>query len=834
MQDYPYILGFTAGELSPWLSTRFDLPQHRKGAARIENFLVEPYGGVTRRHGSSYKADCYDQEGNTRFFPFTFSEDDYLLLELYPGGIRFWNQDDWLRTSTGDIYTLETPWTSGEVLRSLRFIQVNDVVFVTSPSIYPSQIKRLDDVYWVYETCSFNPMPKGPQICTNEEVRIYRIGSSDTDYVVDLPDNFPTRIYDSEIQDIEHVVINATVDSAEYYLEDTFDFSPTVVTSILSARDFDIGQVIAIKIPNTTHYQYYTVIRQASFAYIDLDSHPSQFPSYFSPGVAWLPSTGKPLYVPGGWSLQTSGTWDSNWELRRAYPSATDLHADDYRLWDWMRVHQFSQTAYTERQNWAFSNFEKEPSYMILTCLDSKTFSGASPFYFRVEQSTHDVKLRVIGSYNYGQKKLRVRLEDPLVSLPDDFYPRQISFSAFGMINGYPSFCGMHEGRLWLGGTVAQPTTLRASALDDFYNFRLGSDANHALELTLASSKQSRMCWMSTERGLLLGTSDAEWLLVSGDGSGISTTSASFRKESTIGSENKEAHGVENSVFYVQRGGKRLREISYKLEADGYTSTDTSLFAEHLFKAGIKEWAVQRGSSTRVWVLMEDHTVAVLTTNVAQQVTAWQRVSFAGAEVLHIACMVSRSNHDDDVWLVMRRGERVSIECIQDEDIYLDSYIRVVVEGGQLRAAHLAGQEVCYYPEHQADAARSVTLGGDGVISGLEDHEGSSYIIGCRMQSHLETFPVEQGSSYNTVSQQARVKLRLLESGASFRYRASHVERWEKYDPERDHLEYPYTGAIRVTQIPDPGVGQGFAIATDGLHPFNLLSLSIENDFHGR
>ncbi len=836
MQDNPYILGFTAGELSPWLSTRFDLAQYSKGAARIENFLVEPYGGLTRRSGSRFISDMHDSNGVSRFFPFIFSEDDYLLLELYLGGVRFWHHDDWLRDEDNQIYELKTPWDTEKLLRSLRFIQVNDVIYVTSPYIHPSQIKRIDEIEWVYERCQFNPLPKGANLATQGEISIKRLNTFDSEFLVDFPDDYPLSISEKSIEELEYLITTCTAESTDYFLSETLMTNPKVITNLALEPDLPVGQVVAVKMTNIAHHQYYTVIREWTRGSVPQSSLmlPSHYPSFFSPGCAWPLPSGKPYFVPGGWSLQTAGTWNCNWELRRSYDTADGIYGTDYTKWNWHRVHQFSQSSYTDRQNWAFSGFEKEPCHMMLYCLSSYTFNVPSPLYFRIEQSTHDVKFRVIGRYNLSEKKLLVRLEDPMVDVPYSFCPTDVRFSAFGVVNGYPSFAGMHEGRLWLGGTPTQPTTLRASALDDFYNFRLGSDANDALELTLASSQQSRMCWMSTERGLLLGTTDAEWLLTSSDTGGISATSASFRKESTVGSENKEAQGVENSVFYVQRGGKRLREISYKLESDGYTSTDTSLLAEHLFNSGIKEWAVQRGSSTRVWVLMEDGTLAVLTTNGSQQVNAWQRASFKGGEVLHLACLVSRSNHDDDVWLIIKRGENVSIECIQGDDIFLDSHTTCTITEGTLTVPHLAGCEVICYPVGDEDSSMTLALDADGRHPMPDALESTDYVVGIAMSSLVETFPVERSTNYNTVSQQARVKLRLLDSEARFRYKATHVDRWEEYDPERDHLTTPYTGAVRLTQIPESGVGQGFSIATESLRPFNLLSLSIENDFHGR
>lgn len=41
-------LSFTAGELTPWLAGRADLDPVSRGASRLRNFLVSPFGGLRR------------------------------------------------------------------------------------------------------------------------------------------------------------------------------------------------------------------------------------------------------------------------------------------------------------------------------------------------------------------------------------------------------------------------------------------------------------------------------------------------------------------------------------------------------------------------------------------------------------------------------------------------------------------------------------------------------------------------------------------------------------------------------------------------------------------
>ena len=73
MQEYTYITGFTAGELTPWLSSRFDLQAYARGAALLSNFEVQPYGGVRRRCGTQHVSTAAAQNSTAvRLVPFCF------------------------------------------------------------------------------------------------------------------------------------------------------------------------------------------------------------------------------------------------------------------------------------------------------------------------------------------------------------------------------------------------------------------------------------------------------------------------------------------------------------------------------------------------------------------------------------------------------------------------------------------------------------------------------------------------------------------------------------------------------------------------------------------
>ena len=73
-------LSFTAGELTPWLAGRADLDPVSRGASRLRNFLVSPFGGLRRRPGTRLVARAGCTEGGVRLVSFKYSTGVQFML----------------------------------------------------------------------------------------------------------------------------------------------------------------------------------------------------------------------------------------------------------------------------------------------------------------------------------------------------------------------------------------------------------------------------------------------------------------------------------------------------------------------------------------------------------------------------------------------------------------------------------------------------------------------------------------------------------------------------------------------------------------------------------
>ena len=826
MQYTSFTLGFTAGELSPWLAARFDLQAYRRGAARLENLIVQPYGGLRRRRGTHWAAAA---EGTAvRLFPFRFSSADALLLELSPGAMRVYRGGRLVRMADGSD-RVAVPWDTPQMLADLRMTQINDVVYATTPQHPPVLLCRYADDNWTVREMLPDPFPRASYLPQTGGLRLQPSADGLT---AQLKTEDSATPFAPAMSGRELVLVNVPVPARSFFSGETFDTGAVPLPDLSSSVALP-GRCYYVQDSATQYYRFFTCIRLYTADDYCGSKDPADYPTFFFPG-AMRPVNGAPIEVCGDWEIQTTGEWNAHWELMRSYDSLVTM-GNNYRLWSWVRIKDFSQDAFSARQNWALTGCEERPCRLLLVCRSASALTVPACVTLRTLSASRCYTLRIssVQDAHRAQAEVLSYYGDTLRSA----FSRDWSFGAFGPLNGYPRFTCFHQGRLWLGGMDGSPTTLLASAVDDFGNFGVSSQDDAALHLTLSTPDQSRICWLCPARSLLVGSTESEWTLAAADGSAVTASNAVFTRHSSVGSVMLPAVAVENTVFFARSGGKRLREISYKLEADGYTSTDTSLLAEHLFESGIIRWTPLRTDNTYICAVLGDGSLAVLTFDIAQQVVAWQHWTLQGRRVLDLAALPAENGSGEELWLAVQHAETgtVSLERMQQDATYTDGTCTVTPDAeGCAAVPHLAGLQVLVYPEGQPQKAVRAQVGAGGELYLTSAEPGARYSVGAVAEALLQTMPLEQETDFNTVRQFGRAKLRLLGSDPAFSFRVASSADWETYDPEREHLAYPFTGAIRLSLVPAPATAQSLCLRCDGVFDFRLLSLTVDTDYHGR
>lgn len=820
MQEIPIISGFTAGELTPWLNARCDLQAYQRGAAEITNFQILPYGGIQTRPGTSYIGTLGN--GQVRMCPFSYAENDALMLVFHIGHMQVYRDGVVLTNEDGSVYELPTPWTTWEQLEALHFNQVNDAVYACCSTHPPVVLYRYTDTNWRCVQPEFNIAPR--EQYSRQDGTLTAVFENDADEA-GITIEGGSLHFDKSMENSELVLADVCMAGRILFANEVYE------TKAMQAVDLSKNAVgrgtVLYQTDSTANFHYfYRCVRDYSIHDFNGSTSLSDYPHFFQPGIMRLDSDGLPYDVQRDWELTTSGTWNAHWELWRSYD--TPEEEPDFHLWSWTCIKTFSQSDYETRKNWALSGSEARPCRMVLVCrcCSDARYLGAM-VVFKILGGIQEYRFRITSVSD--EKHARGKVMQSFVGRPACINTRDWSFGAMGARNGYPAFSAMFQGRLWLAGMPGLPTTLLGSAVDDFQNFRMGSSDDDALHLSIMGNDQSSIRWICTTRQLLIGTSDGEWVLSSGTGNAITPGAAFLRLQSSVGSEAMPARAVENTVLFVQRGGQRVREIAYRLESDGYSTTDISMLAEHMFTPGVKEWCVQRGTDTQVWVLMNNCSLAVLTVNMEQRVTAWQRVEMTGRTILTMSTLQSRAGKDDEVWFVSRLDNSgvVVLERMCCATPHLDCLVEIEAseEAALPAVPHLDG---CERRVVDIETGAEVSCCG-------EFQPGRRYRVGIPIEARLCTMPMESNLSFNSVRQFSRFKLRMLESDTDFDFRGSVQDAWEQCRAvPGTGISVPYTGSIRLAQMPDAAVGQALCIRYRGHHDFRLLAISQEVDHHGK
>ncbi len=233
----------------------------------------------------------------------------------------------------------------------------------------------------------------------------------------------------------------------------------------------------------------------------------------------------------------------------------------------------------------------------------------------------------------------------------------------FTATNEYPSCGAFFEQRLLL----ALNQTVWGSRSGDYENFQMGSDADHSFSYTIASDKVDAIQWMIAQDYCMLGTIGGVWKLWGGSSEEpITPSSVTAKKQTGFGAMNIEPELVDDIVFFVQRGGRRVRELAYSFEKDGFTATDMSILAEHIAKgtsaltSGIRDLDYQAEPFNILWATRKDGQLIGLVRDKAQQVAGWCRQvtgktdSTTWDEIESVGVITSESE-EDQVWVAVKR-----------------------------------------------------------------------------------------------------------------------------------------------------------------------------------
>ena len=328
----------------------------------------------------------------------------------------------------------------------------------------------------------------------------------------------------------------------------------------------------------------------------------------------------------------------------------------------------------------------------------------------------------------------------------------------------WPSAGAIFQGRLWLGGTPAEPETFWGSKSGDRQNFDTGTGLDdEAIAATM--SQYGPIVWIMGTKKLLIGTLNGEHV-VSSEGGVITPTDFGIDQQSAYGSKRVQPVQVGDQIFYVSRDGTKVRAMQYDWSADNWLSKDLTFFSEHITASGIQGISWAPNPDNLLHCVLNDGTMAWCSYERGENVWGWHRHSTAG-EILDTA-VATVDGFSITITAVIRVTGEVYIEtATHNVQQYMDSW----TEKQNLETAftvfdqleHLEGLEVQLLVDG-AVAPNQVVSGGQVTL----EAPANTAVAGLQFTPKMVSLPLASGaptgSSLAHIKRYNRLIIGLLDS----------------------------------------------------------------------
>lgn len=338
--------------------------------------------------------------------------------------------------------------------------------------------------------------------------------------------------------------------------------------------------------------------------------------------------------------------------------------------------------------------------------------------------------------------------------------------SAWGTTRRWPACVTFFEDRLCYASSSGQPTTVWMSRSGDYENFARTTlqgevTDDSGITFTLDAGGADGIQWMAAlEKGLAIGTSAEEWLVrPSSSGEALTPTNLNAKPSTGHGSARIQPLRVGNQLLFVQSAERKLRELVYNYDVDGFTAPDLTVLAEHVTAGGIREIAFQKEPHTIMWAVRGDGKLLGMSYSRDQDSVAWH-VHDVGGFVESIAVIPAPDGAREELWMVVRREvngntkryveymEKFWEDVDEPEDAFFvdcgltyDGSPATTISG----LDHLEGETVAILADGAAHPERVVS-GGQVTL----DYAASKVHVGLPMVSEAQTLRIDAGAADGT------------------------------------------------------------------------------------
>lgn len=336
--------------------------------------------------------------------------------------------------------------------------------------------------------------------------------------------------------------------------------------------------------------------------------------------------------------------------------------------------------------------------------------------------------------------------------------------ATWSTVEGFPATLNFFRERLGF----ARGTKAWLSVAADFENFASRDAgevlADMAISIDIVGGEVNDIEWLASGKALLAGTAAGEQAIQEAsisDPLGPGNTQST--EQTSYGSRPIQAVRVGSRIFFVQRAGRKVREMEFDLTRENYESNDTTILSDHITRTGIVAMVFQKEPQPILWALRKDGLLIGLLFSPEQNVRGWFRCPIGpGGNGLAESIQVIPTPDGDayEIWAVVKRtingvtrryieymealfedGDDLTDAFFVDSGLTYDGSATTTISG----LDHLEGETVDILADGATHPQKTVTSGTVTLERSAEKVQ-----IGLRCPCKLQTMRMEAGAADGT------------------------------------------------------------------------------------
>lgn len=728
------------GEITPLMHARVDTEFYQQGYAQARNTVITRYGPHTRVPGTIGLGPTKDHTKKFKLLPFEFSETQLYAIEFGNGFIRFWTPEGQIVVGPTP-YEIASPYVEAD-LPYLHGRQSADVIYLFCQGKRPKILKRIAETNWTLT----DYVPKdGPYLDLNQTSTTLTLGNRTNIMPIMTSNSAPAPV----------TVAAGNGDVLAYAV---FRGNKNETVNI-SASDngyllFDLGPGNQAVLDN-----YYLIApsknatNDAMFSQWDLQGS--------NDGITYITIDSRDN--ERGWA----GSETRYFETNNKTPFAV------YRLL--FSGGGGSGGGMTQLGGWYMHRAASDQSPTTLTASSIVGINDGTGFKttdvgrpirlqgtdgkWRWAEITSYVSPTVVNVRVHGQSFITIETT------------QNWALGAWSGTTGWPRTGRFYEDRLALAGWPGDPVGLALSVSAAYDDFRTSSPNldDDAIKIRMTGGRLDVTNWLADSGSLVAGTGGGLRTIGGRDDSSVLKNDNLRQKlETSTSASRVQPVGVESVQLFMDRIMRRLYELGYSYEANGFIAREVSVLNDHLFETGIERIDYLDAPYKFLVALRSDGKVVFFAYDREQKIAGGTLVDFGGF-VEDIMVLPGRTY--PELWLGVRRtrdgNTRRTIEKMapfyngrvapNTPPVYAacsaiyDGALTATVPNLTMLAATVVGV--------WADGRDlgDVTVSGAGLLTLPNGVQAQKIVVGERMHWRLQSLPLPPIQGQNGLDQTVRV-----------------------------------------------------------------------------